>query len=65
MKRVEVIQSTPIMEAKIQVPFSKYVGGLLDTHKLIAETCNISSQAPAFGILDQYDQTQHYAAQHN
>ena len=35
--------------------FFKYIGGLFNTHELVAETCNVACQSAAFWILDQYN----------
>jgi len=44
--------------------FFQYVGRLLYTHELVAETADIGSQTAAFGVLHQDDKAQEHTS-HN
>jgi hypothetical protein len=65
MKKTESMHKAPITAANIQVPFFQYIGGLLYTHELVTETCNISGQSPAFWVLNKYDQSKYHGSQND
>jgi hypothetical protein len=43
--------------------FLEHIGGLLDTHELVAETGDITRQSAPFGVLNQHNKTQQYGSQ--